>query len=430
MFQPFVIFIIIIIRSVQNQNHIMKKTWLFLMIAISFAGTLSGQFRPGYIIGNDNDTTYGYIKFEGSALNCDHCRFLSMPDSVEHIYYPGEIKAFRFEGSKYFMTAVIKENNEPKKVFIEWLVKGKASILSHNSLNMKTRFFILPVNDTLMELVNTTKTIIQKDVKTTNTEDVKYEHSQNEYIGTLLYYLRDCPSITGNIQTTSLSTGSLIKIAKKYQEKTCPGEECILFEDKDRAIKVEVGGSMSYMLSQLELNNNLPELAPLIGSIGIGIGIHLSNLPVVSPKISFTVGLDIYNLTYKYDSIAYYTHDTRICSIKYLRIPWQLNYTFLYKKFSPYISIGASTNMRFGYKEYDHYLLNMVTGHYDYNLGMSRFQTGLDAGLGFRYFVSSKTTLNIKCDYEHVFKFLGTYINEKSYNTNIYFAASVFYRLK
>jgi hypothetical protein len=408
----------------------MKRVWMFFIAGLLLTSTLSGQFKPGYIIGNDNDTTYGYIKYEGSALNCDHCRFMSMPDSTEHVYSPGEIKAFRFEGSKYFMTATIKENNESKKVFMEWLIKGRASILSYNSLNMKTRFFFLPENDTLTELVNTTKTIMRKDEQSTHTQDILYEHSQNEYIGTLLYYLRDCPSITNNIQTTALSSGSLIKIAKKYQEKTCPGTECVLFEDKDRALRVEAGASLSYMFSQLRLNNGLSENAPLISSPGFGIAVHLSNLPLLSPKFSFSTRMDYYSLTYTYDTNLYYITDNRICSIKYLRIPWQINYTFSYKKFSPYIAIGVSTNMRFGYKEYDKDLVDFVSYHFHYDQGMSDFQMGLNAGLGFMYSLSPKTALNIKFDYEHAFRFLGTYIGEKSYNNNIYIAASVFYRLK
>ncbi len=406
----------------------MKRAVLFVLVLLSLTSTLPGQFKPGYIIGNNNDTTYGYIKYEGSALNCDHCRFMSMPDSSEHVYSPGEIKAFRFQGSKYFMTATIKENDGSKKVFLEWMVKGRASILSYNSLNMKTRFFFLPENDTLTELVNTTKTIMRKDEKSTHTQDILYEHSQNEYIGTLLYYLRDCPSITNNIQTTALSSGSLIKIAKKYQEKTCPGTECELFEDKDRSLRVEAGASLSYMFSQLRLNNDVLEKVPLTGSVGFGIGVNISNLPLVSPKFSFSARMDYYSLTYSYDISTY--SDNRFCSVKYLRIPWQINYTFSYKKFSPYIALGVSTNMRFGYKEYDKGLVNLVTEHYSYNEGMSDFQIGLDAGLGFRYSISTKTAINIRCDYAHAFNFFGTYTGEQSYNNNIFIEGSIYYRLK
>jgi hypothetical protein len=408
----------------------MKKTWLLIIVILLLSSTLSGQFKPGYIIENDNDTTYGYINFEGSALNCNHCSFRSLPDSEEHVYYPGEIKAFRFEGSKYFMTAKIKENNESKKVFLEWMVKGRASILSYNSMNMKTRFFILPENDTLTELVNTTKTIMRKDEKSTNTHDILYQHSQNEYIGTLLYYLRDCPSIKNNIQTTALSNGPLIKISKKYQEKTCPGIDCELFEDKDRALRIDVGGSVSYMFSKLKLNNGLAENSPVTGSMGIGVGFNLSNLPLVSPKFSFTARVTYYNLTYTYDTDLYYITDNRICSFKYLRIPWQINYTISHKKFSPFIALGVSTNIRFGGKTFNSdnslyyaYLLN-------FSEGISRFQMGLSGGLGFRYSISPQIALNMKFDYEHALRFVGTSVEDLSYNNNVFFEASVFYRLK
>lgn len=408
----------------------MKKTCLFIIAILLLTSTLSGQFKQGYIIGNDNDTTYGYINFEGSALNCNHCSFKSTPESEEHVYYPGEIKAFRFEGSKYFMTEMIKENEGSKKVFLEWMVKGRASILSYNSLNMKTRFFILPENDTLTELVNTTKIIMRKDEKSTHTAEVQYQHSQNEYIGTLLYYLRDCPSIKNNIQTTALSNGPLIKIAKKYQEKTCPGIDCELFEDKDRALRIDVGGSVSYMFSKLKLNNGLAENSPVTSSVGIGVGFNLSNLPLVSPRFSFTARVTYYNLTYIYDTDLYYITDNRICNIKYLRIPWQINYTISYKKFSPYVALGVSTNIRFGEKFYNSDINYYNAYELNFTEGISLFQMGLNAGLGFRYSIKPKIAVSLKFDYERALKFVGKNVEDQSYNDNIFVEASVFYRLK
>jgi hypothetical protein len=412
------------------KTNLMKiKVALLIFSGIFLANNLFSQFKPGYIITNSNDTVKGYLNFEGSAINCNQCTFISMPDSVKHFYLPGEIKAFRFSGSKYYMTEIIRDKNKTEKVFLEWLVKGRASMLAYNSPDMKARYFILPENDTLTELVNTVKTIIAKDVKTTNNQNIQYQHSQNEYIGTLLYYLRDCPPLTGKIQTTPLSSGSLIKIAKEYQAATCPGVDCEFFEDKQRGLKVDALLSLSYLSSRFILNNGLAENAPVVGSPGIGLGLNVSNLPVLPAKFSFSMRVDYYNLTYKYDTNLYYVHDDRICNIKYLRIPWQVNYNFSYKRFSPFISIGASTNLRFGYKEFDEYLPRVVRNNLYEILKMSVLQIGLTGGAGVRYSVSDKFIMRLGIDYEHDFRFYGTYVTEQSYINNLYFGLSLCYRL-
>jgi hypothetical protein len=55
---------------------------------------------------------------------------------------------------------------------------------------------------------------------------------------------------------------------------------------------------------------------------------------------------------------------------------------------------------------------------------------GLSGGLGFRYSISPQIALNMKFDYEHALRFVGTSVEDLSYNNNVFFEASVFYRLK
>jgi hypothetical protein len=338
-----------------------------------------------------------------------------MPDSTEHTYYPGEIKAFRFIDSKYFTSSEIPVNGETKKVFLEWLIKGRASILTYTTAKMKSRYFIKLENDSLYELINTTSTISRVNPKDVVSKyETTYEHERKEYVGALLNYFKDCPSISHDIENTSLSSKPLIKIAKEYHERTCKTEDCIIFEDNHRASGFEVGVSVSQLFSQFRANNGIPEKAPLTGSPGFGISINISNLPLVSSKFSFSTGVSFYSLTYRYDTIYIYT-ENRLCSLKYLRIPWQINYKFSYHRFSPYIALGVTTNLRFDYKSYNPDLVNMITKVYSYNEGMSDFQAGLDAGLGFRYSISPKTSVNIKFDYEHAFKFYGHFNADKSY---------------
>ncbi len=72
--------------------------------------------------------------------------------------------------------------------------------------------------------------------------------------------------------------------------------------------------------------------------------------------------------------------------------------------------------------------------YYAYNLnfsnGISHLQMGLSAGLGFKYSITPKIAVRMKFDYERALKFVGKDVTDKSYNDNIFFEASMYYRLK
>lgn len=411
----------------------MKTIYLFCLLAFLFSNSLLSQFKSGYIIDNKNDTTYGYIDFEGSIKNSDHCSFKSTPDSPTQVYYPGEIKEFRFINGKYFSTTEIRINNKPKKVFIEWLIKGKASILSYTPLNTNPRYFIQMGQDSLYELKNTSEIIDREDVTQVLTHNhVLYEHQNKEYIGTLLYYLKDCPSVSSDIENMSFGSKPLIKVAKKYHEKVCPNEECLVFEDKDRKLKFEIGGSVSYLFSQLKLNNYIPENVSLSKSVAYGIGFNISNLAIVSPKFSFSAQIIHYNLLYSYDTKelpAYLFAENRLYTLKVLRIPLQLNYKFSNGRLSPFISAGLTTNFRLGQKQYNQYLIDYVTSHYSYSLGLRTVQVGFNSGLGLRYSVLPKTIISVQFEYEHGLRFFATYPEDRSLNNNYFIQASIFFKL-
>ena len=406
----------------------MKTLYLSLLITFLWSNSLFSQFRNGYIIKNDNDTIYGFIDFEGSIQNSDHCKFKTLPDSPAEIYYPGDIKAFRFLGSKYFSTSEIKINNKIKKVFLEWLIKGRASILTYSSNNMNPRYFILPERDSLYELQNSINIFerMDKGVMTT------YQTTKKEYVGTLLYYLKDCPSISHDIESTDLSSKPLIKIAKEYHEITCKNEECIVFEDKSRKLKYESGFSLGFLNSQLRINTDVPERVYLSQSVGFGVALNISNLPLVSPKFDFGTQIMYYDVLYSYnleEGLHWGTTENRIYHIKYLRIPWQLNYRFSYDKLTTFVSLGLTTNMRLDYTGYNQYLLNYVTSHYNYNLGLSLCQVGINSGIGLKYQISRRVSINMKFDYERGIRFFGTYPKDHSFLNNFIAQSSIMFKM-
>jgi hypothetical protein len=403
----------------------MKQFYLVsLFIIISISGF--SQFNKGFIIENSNDTIFGYINFEGSLLNSKHCAFELQLNSDVQIYKPDDINAFRFVNSKFFVTREILVDNQPKKVFLEWLIKGRASILTYTQSVSVVRFFLLLENDSLIELTNTTKEI--------DSDDKHYIRVNEEYIGILKFYFRDCPSLQSSIERVPFTSKSLIKITEDYHNRTCETGDCIIYEDRNRKLKFDFGISADFLSSRLRLNNSIPEDVYLSNTIGYGLTIKMTNLPLLSSKFSSRLNIIFQNATYRYDitGLSSQIKDDRICKINYLRIPFQMNYNFTQKKLKPYISIGINLNLRYGYKDYDQYLIHRVRmenlGKSD--LGIKPVQFGLNSGLGMDYVIAPDLGILIGYEFEYSPRIFGTSVNDYSYNLNNYIQFAVYYKFK
>ena len=403
----------------------MKNLCLLLTTIFMSVPPILAQSQLGYIIENNNDTIYGNIEFEGSIINSGQCKFISLTDNTPHIYYPGDIKAFRFNEGKYFISREIQVNDKMQTVFLEWLIKGKASILSYTPMR-SNRYFLLTESDSLIELSNNTQNI---ERGTTS-----YNVKRHEYIGTLKVQFKDCPSIQEDIDKIALTSKSLIKITKEYNDRTCPGENCLIFEDKNRKVRFQAGLSLCHISSQLNLNNGTDAKISLSNSMGVGLDINITNLPLLSPKFSLSSQVMYYGILYRYESPTYsWIDETRLFHIDHLRIPFQLNYKLLYKKFTPFFSLGITTNLRFEYKPYNNYLIDFITlNYYSSNTEpvIKSTSIGLNGGLGLQYQLTNYAIIKLKLDYEYGTRFFGTSVSDYSYTNNFYIQTSVLFNIK
>ncbi|MCE5344811.1 MAG: hypothetical protein LLG13_00810 [Bacteroidales bacterium] len=403
----------------------MKQLYLISLFTIVCISGFS-QFKEGYIVYNGNDTIFGYINFEGSLLNSDHCVFQVQLNSDAQIYKPADIKAFRFIHSKYFVSREILVNNKPQKVFLEWLIEGRASILTYTQSVSVVRYFLLLEDDSLIELTNTSHV--------SDVDNKHYIHDNKEYIGLLKFYFRDCPSLQPRIETVFFDSKSLIKITKDYHDRTCKTGDCIIYEDRNRKVKIEFGISAGFLSSNLKLNNSIPEKVYPSNSIEYGLALNISNLPLLSSKFSSRLNIMFQNSLYKYDTtdLSLVIKDDKICKIDYIRIPLQLNYNFSHKKLNPYISLGINLNFRLAYKKYDQYLINHIKKDYPFkeDRGIYSFQYGLNSGLGLNYVISPRLGISFGYHFEYSPRFFGNYVNDYTYNLNNSIQLIIYYKNK
>jgi len=130
-----------------------------------------------------------------------------------------------------------------RKVFLRTLVNGEKSLFMHKDPLGQENFFIKIENDyQLLIYKKYLKIIDQKEVITEN----------NKYIGQLLVYLDNCPSVQAQGNKISYNSISLTKTFKKYynNDKNTPPSYIYNREKDIYVFGVLLGGSISHISFQ------------------------------------------------------------------------------------------------------------------------------------------------------------------------------------
>lgn len=205
----------------------MKLTKLFILATLFITEMLNAQsdFRPGYIIKITGDTVYGQIDYRGDLLMSNTCRFKDKNNTVIK-YSPNDINAFRFIDNKYF----ISKDIDNEKVFLEYLINGKINIYYMRD-DKGDHYYIDKEGERLSEIP------YEEGIKRIGDKDVFYESTR--HIGMISLYMQDAPEFQSRIQMLGKPEhNNLIKLAEKYHNTVCTGEECIIYEKKQPFFKV------------------------------------------------------------------------------------------------------------------------------------------------------------------------------------------------
>lgn len=209
----------------------MKLRNLILSGLLLSTGILNAQtdFRSGYIIKMTGDTIFGQIDYRGDLLMSELCKFRDKDNNIKD-YSANDIAEFRFIDSKYYVSREI--NN--KKVFMEYLIKGKVNI--YYKRDEKGDHYFIDKED-----VRLTEIPYEEGIKHVDNKNVYYESTK--HIGYLKYYMKDAPELQSRIQSVKKPEHkNLIKLAEDYHNAVCDGEKCIIYEKKQPFLKVNLEG--------------------------------------------------------------------------------------------------------------------------------------------------------------------------------------------
>ena len=389
----------------------MKNLYLFFISGLLlYSGIGYGQkdYKPGYIITNNNDTVSGFINLKSNYTNSRQCEFKKNIDQDPHTYLPFDIKGYRIENYKYYISKKVTLNDTTKKVFLEYLVNGIVDLYYLKELT--SEYYFIEKDSTLYLLSNDKEEITKKE-KVFNyaglSEEYRtYSRNSNQYIGILTYLFLDSPGISKDISRTEFSYKPLIKITKEYHNSVCKDYECIDYSKTTRSpVYVEsyagiINSCMGLKTSSHKEYNTYPI---------IGLNFKITPLKVLSSwalmtGISYTKNNflgEFENTLLSPAALPRMYQDTFVHQVKtkysVLRVPLAIEYTFPTGKLQPSIIVGYNNVFMFNQDCYVkiYYPDTQSTGN-TYDTYMINYHAGIFAGVNIKYNVSNSSYIYLR----------------------------------
>ena len=370
---------------------------LFLFIFnISFG---QNDYRDGFIISGESDTTHGLINLRSNYQNSRHCEFKKNHEADPEIFPPGEIKAYKFDNGKFYVSKDITLEDTEKKVFLEILLDGIVDLFYYKAKD--DEYFFVEKNEKLHQLSN-------NEIEIRNGNVVKYVRNSNQYKGALTYLFQESPELKNKINDTRFTYRSLINITKDYHENVCDDYKCVDYtRSTNRPVYLEPHIALVNSWLGLKSSNDLS----LNTKAAIGINFRFKPLKVhylwnVLLGISYSTNTlqgDFINSLYNYEDITYRIRT----DYTIIRVPIMLEYSFPAKTIQPFLSVGYN-NVFLLNPDYEVRSVYYSPGGEETHAvprytDLRRYQYGLLAGLGARYLMNDKANVYVKLDFEYRF---------------------------
>lgn len=220
--------------------HLLIYVLLLCVILTGFSYGNNEQ-KQGYVITLSNDTLYGYIDYKNWKKTPEQILFKETLAGSGFYFTPKTIKEFHTAG-KVYRRAIIKIDESSRKtgevilaqelqfiidtVFLQAIILGEKELYYLKDSIGKASFFIK--QDSVY------KWLIYKKYQRT-LKDKKVTVVNNNYIGQLLLYLQNCPSINSVLSETNYDLKSLSKVFYYYYDCT---NTKVVYREKEKKLKL------------------------------------------------------------------------------------------------------------------------------------------------------------------------------------------------
>ncbi len=367
------------------------------------------DFRKGFIVKHDSDTTYGLINIREGENSYSNCQFKESENTNSINYSPEDILGYGFSDYKYYKSMNIEMvDSSFKKVFIEMLVKGRVSLYKY-----RDTFYVQKMDSSLFKLTN------EEKIKEINGR--AYTYYDKMYIKILTILLFDCEELRSRIDGTKLYEKSITNLIVKYNELM--NSAVTDYKAKIPWIKISPGISGGMVISQLKFNVKDAYLTPANAKIYRDYS-HLKgsftnkvspiagfSLDISSPRINeqFSLQTDITYFKSKFSSFRlsekppYIIRDYVTIEINQIHVPVGIKYCFRERKYTPFLNLGVLCNFHTSTSSewiQDKEVYNEVTTTNNNALKMTKYQLGALIGAGVQKSISNhaKAYMEVKIE--------------------------------
>lgn len=339
-----------------------RASFLYILFAMSFGNLLLAQvnFERGFVIGNDGDTTSGWIHDISPKVNARECHFKMNNQAELKVYNPSQISYYSIDNGKRYESFKVDIGGGETQFFLEYLVDGVIDLLYLRGPGGFDHYFIQKGQE-LLELKQR-ETIVYENGK-------RYKKVVPLFRSTLTYVMSDAPPLESQLTKTKLKHKSLINLLRNYHNTINDSIQYDVYDVNrknlnDSKWNFRPGISLNGYSTQFNVNTILNSFGTVTTSNGVVIA---STVPVyiqsnvaesfstptkrvysinsLSPelhltidrgwKTSFRIGVQ----WYRFDS-----NDSNFpLQFDALRFPFGIKRSFLnYNKLSPYLLIGGS----------------------------------------------------------------------------------------
>lgn len=227
---------------------------LIFTVLIAQTSISQENYESGYLINLNGDTIHGFIDYRNWERNPDKIFFKESTDHIRSIYHPTTIQSFSVSDEIYESAIINTEENPinaydsvPNEgyyfandtTFLQALIKGKKSLYFYKNKRGEDKFYIK--TDTSYEYLVYKKYLHRSDGQTGYVENKKF-------VGQLLIYLQDCPTIQSKLKKTEYRKKSLLNLFHAYYD--CTKVE-IGFQKKTEKAIAEIGITAGISLTSL-----------------------------------------------------------------------------------------------------------------------------------------------------------------------------------
>jgi hypothetical protein len=373
----------------------MKPNLLLFIFFLNFCtNQIFSQFdyRKGYYINNNRDTIYGLIDYKGDIENSKECHFKLNGHSKEAVFLPDQISSYRFLEDKYYVSKKIKDIESEKYIFLECLLKGKATVYYYRS-NKIDRYFI-EKDGVIGELTN--DEVIINDIN-----GVVGVRNSNKYKGYLKSSFQDCPNIFPKIDSTDFNKKSLIKITKEYHDQICSDEKCIIYTKNIPKIETQYGLFFYYAFPDFIDSKSLNSIK--IQSLCVGSTV-VFGMPGINRNVAGQISLGYGYTSSQYQPTTAYSFYNLFYDFSFIRTEINLLYGLPFKKFNSFFSFGIPFYITLNSKQYLQYddTKYIMDNYRIYtNYFVDRKIVGFNLGFGMKHELFKMLNYQISIKYEY-----------------------------